>query len=85
MNPMALSSPHLRSSSRIHPAPFGGSVFAIAPDKEFQIDRALMSEDGYTLFPTVASWTRLHAGLATGAPLMLPLEHECFELAWEVS
>lgn len=62
-----------------------GTFFAIAPDKEFQIDRALMSEDGYTLFPTVASWRRLHAAFATGSPLVLPLEHGCFELAWEAS
>jgi hypothetical protein len=61
-----------------------GTFFAIAPDKQFQIDRAVMSEDGYTLFPTVASWRRLHAALATGAPLVLPLEQGCFELTWEV-
>jgi hypothetical protein len=62
-----------------------GTFFAIAPAKKFKIDRAVMGEDGYTLFPTVASWKRLHAALATGAPLVLPLEHGCFELAWEAS
>jgi hypothetical protein len=62
-----------------------GTFFAIAPDEKFTIDRAVISEDGYTLFPTVASWTHLHTALATGAPLMLPLEHGCFELAWQSS
>jgi hypothetical protein len=60
-----------------------GTFFAIAPDEKFTIDRAVIGEDGYTLFPTVASWTRLHAALATGAPLALPLEHGYFELTWE--
>lgn len=49
-----------------------GTFFAIAPDEKFRTDRAVIGEDGYTLFPTVASWTRLQAALATGAPLALP-------------
>jgi hypothetical protein len=62
-----------------------GSFFAIVPGEKFAIDRALMAEDGYLLFPTVASWTRLHAALATGAPFVLPLQHGRFELSWDVS
>jgi hypothetical protein len=62
-----------------------GAFFAIVPDEEFKLDRALMMEDGYTLFPTIASWTRLHAALASGAPLTLPLEHGHFELVWDAT
>jgi hypothetical protein len=62
-----------------------GTFFAIVPDKKFTSDRALMAEDGYMLFPTMASWKRLHAALATGASFTLPLDHGSFELQWEAN
>lgn len=60
-----------------------GAFFAFAPDEDFEIDRAMMTEDGYMLFPTLASWGRLRAALASGAPLTLPLEHGRFDLTWD--
>lgn len=60
-----------------------GAFFAVAPDQEFTVDRALMVEDGYVLFPTIASWTRLRAALAGGTPFTLPLEHGRFDLVWD--
>jgi len=67
----------------VTPVELTGTFFGFAPDLKFDIDRALMAEDGYMLFPTAASWRRIQTALATGAPLTLPLQHGRFELTWQ--